>query len=493
MADNIVGNLFGVDLTTAQQIRDMQVSKDDLAIAQLNPQQLRNYQAMQGGRAIGKGVNSLFGLEDPVIAKQKQENAILQQVQSSMSPEDLQDPVKLSTAVFQAAQQAGLQDLANHAYEGIQQGTLQNAKVGQERATTQKAQMDIALKQQEYIQQQKAQQAIGELWASKQAEGQTPSNEEIIGVAAQFMPADKLATMMQTSADKAAYRDAMTKQQEAATQARIDAAKERNASAIELEKIRQDGRIQLASIVAALKPKDGGKSSVYERGYANNFVTSSQELVPATTNLNVLTSGGVTPVTAGVFTGLKGTGILSSIGATFGTKITPAEAGQYESIMMPVLGNIATMQNAGRRYTQAQVENLGKSLIAKPGQPYIVQVQKMGELRQIAEAAGEAAQNNPAMSDEQKAAVMGNLEKIKQSIPFTGTDVAKFSVYSKKNPGVKFMDWLKVNGADKEVLGGKPTAIPQAAVARLKANPNEAALFDSQFGQGASAKILGTK
>jgi len=102
--------------------------------------------------------------------------------------------------------------------------------------------------------------------------------------------------------------------------------------------------------------------------------------------------------------------------------------------MLPVIQNIGTMQNAGRRTTIAQLDNLKNALIAKPGQPYIVQVQKMGELRQIAEAATEAAMANPALSDEQKALVKGNLEKVKAAIPFTGADVAKFSVYSKKNP-----------------------------------------------------------
>ena len=455
MADNIVGNLFGVDVQSLQTALDAKRQADNLAISKLDPYQAQRYYANEAGRAIGKGVNTLFGLEDPMIAKQRKENEVLQQVQGSMSPEDLQDPVKLSQAVFTAAQQAGLQDLANHAYQGLQQSRLQNAKVGKEVAETQKAQMDVALKQQDYVQQAKAQEAISTLWKAKQELGETPTNEEIISVAAQYMPAEKLATLMQTSADKAAYREAMTKQQEAATQARIDAAKERNASAIELEKIRQEGRIQLASIVAALKPKDGGsKSSVYERGYANNFVTSAKELVPATTNLNILTNGGTSPVTAGVFTNLQNKGILSATGAAFGTTITPAESAQYESIMLPVIGNIATMQNAGRRYTTAQTDRLEKALLAKPGQPYIVQVQKMGELRQIAEAAAEAAQVNPAMSDEQKAEITGTMERVRQAIPFTGADVAKFSVYSKKNPKVKFADWLKVNGSDKESLGG---------------------------------------
>jgi hypothetical protein len=172
--------------------------------------------------------------------------------------------------------------------------------------------------------------------------------------------------------------------------------------------------------------------------------------------LNILTQGGTSPITAGVFTNIKGTGILSSTSAALGTVITPAEAGQYESIMLPVIQNIGTMQNAGRRTTIAQLDNLKNALIAKAGQPYIVQVQKMGELRQIAEAASEAAMANPALSDDQKALVRANVEKLQQSIPFTGADVAKYSVYAKKNPNVTFKDWLKVNGTDRGAVA--PTA-----------------------------------
>jgi hypothetical protein len=492
MADNIVGNLFGIDMQSMQDALDAKAQAENLAIAKLDPYQAQRYYAGETGRAIGKGVNSLFGLEDPMIIKQRKENEVLQQVQSSLSPEDLQDPVKLSQAVFQAAQQAGLPDLANHAYNGLQQGRLQNAKVGQEVAQTQKAQMDIALKQQDYLQQVKAQEAISQLWKAKEALGETPTNEEIIGVAAQYMPAEKLATLMQTSADKAAYRQSMLDQAQIAAEARVQAAKDRNASAKELEQIRLDNRKELVVLAASLKPKDSGsKSSVYERGYANNFVTSSAELVPATGNLNILTNGGTSPITAGVFTNLKGTGLLSATGAAFGTSVTSAEAGQYESIMLPVIANIATMQNAGRRTTQAQVENLKNALIAKPGQPYIVQVQKMGELRQIVEAASDAAKTNPAMSEDQLAAIQGNVERVKQAIPFTGADVAKFSMFAKKNPGVKFVDWLKVNGEDKEAFGS--SAIPKGAIDKLKANPKLAADFDAKFGAGASKQYIGDK
>jgi hypothetical protein len=95
------------------------------------------------------------------------------------------------------------------------------------------------------------------------------------------------------------------------------------------------------------------------------------------------------------------------------------------------------------------------------------------------------------MSEDQLASIQGNVERVKQAIPFTGADVAKFSMYSKKNPGVKFVDWLKVNGQDKEAFGS--SAIPQGAIDKLKAQPNLAVDFDAKFGAGASKKYLGGK
>ncbi len=259
------------------------------------------------------------------------------------------------------------------------------------------------IKQKEFDlkQDQDAKLALQNLNAKTAEEGRSPTTEEIINTLSIYLPAEKLAPLLQTSADKQAWRDMEVKRMELQHEDRLLLAKERQADKKEIEAIRQENRKELEGLKASLNPK-GTKTSVFERGYANNFVTSSAELVPATTNLNILTQGGVSPITAGVFTNLKGTGLLSATGAAFGNTITSAEAGQYESIMLPVIQNIGTMQNAGRRTTIAQLDNLKNALIAKPGQPYIVQVQKMGELRQIAEAATEAAMANPALSDEQR-------------------------------------------------------------------------------------------
>jgi hypothetical protein len=489
MAD-IVGSLFGLSVPEleAQRQQQQQLENQNYAaiMAKSSPAPGRTYaQTLLGrslGQAIGKG---LFGVQDPMIERATKLEGILKQTQDELGA-DSQDPVKLYGTLSQKLGEAGFGREAS-------QATQLSQEAGKSQAQTAKLNAEVAAKEQEALKQKLGQEAIAKLWQSKQELGQTPTNEEIINVAAQFMPADKLATLMQTSADKEAYRNTMLEQARISGEAKIEAAIKAGVDATKLEQIRQDNKKELLILAASLKPKDAGgsKSSVYERGYANNFVTSTAELVPASTNLNILTNGGTSPITAGVFTGLKGTGLLSATGAAFGTAVTSAESGQYESIMLPVIANIATMQNAGRRTTQAQVENLKNALIAKPGQPYIVQVQKMGELRQIVEAAADAAKTNPAMSEDQLASIQGNVERVKQAIPFTGADVAKFSMYSKKNPGVKFVDWLKVNGQDKEAFGS--SAIPQGAIDKLKAQPNLAVDFDAKFGAGASKKYLGGK
>lgn len=420
------------------------------------------------GTALAGAANKLFGLEDPEVKKATDVYAILKTTQQDLGA-DATDPTKLYPALQANFANAGYGDIAEKvSTEGAAKILDWNTK----QATIKQKAFDLA-------NDQNAKAAILKVQETAATENRVPTNEEIITSVSPFMSADKLAPLLQTSADKAAYRDTMKyeidKRYEQKKQDGID----RKADKLFFANLAFEHQTQLKELEAKLNPK-GSASSVYERGYANNLVTSYAELVPATTNLNILTQGGTSPITAGIFTGIKGTGILSSTGAVLGTTITSAESGQYESIMLPVIQNIGTIQNAGRRTTISQLDNLKNALIAKPGQQYVVQVQKMGELRQIAEAAADAAMTNPALSEDQKAAVKGNLEKVKQAIPFTGADVAKYSIYAKKNPTVQFKDWLKVNGSDKEAFGGNKA--PQAAIDDLKNNPALKDAFKAKYG-----------
>ena len=459
----IVPSLFG---PTPEELMSLRKQEQAKTIASFAPAGGRAVIGAAVGTALAGAANKLFGLEDPEIKKATDVYNILRTTQQNLG-EGATDPTILYPTLQKNFADAGYGDIAE--------------KVSTEGATKivdwQTKQATIKQKTFDLQQDQGAKLALQDLNAKAAEEGRTPTTEEIINTLSTYLPAEKLAPLLQTSADKQAWRDIEERRMIMAHEDRIQAAKDRRADAKELKAIDLANQKELATLKATLNPK-GGSSSVYERGYANNFVTSSAELVPATSNLNILTQGGVSPITAGVFTSLKGGGLLSATGAAFGNTVTTAEAGQYESIMLPVIQNIGTMQNAGRRTTISQLDNLKDALIAKAGQKYIVQVQKMGELRQIAEAASEAALVNPALSDEQKALVKGNLEKVKQAIPFTGADVATFSVYSKKNPNVRFKDWLKENGTDKDVAG----KAPQAALDKLAQDPSLAPAFQAKYG-----------
>ena len=372
----IVPSLFGPTPQELETQRRRQQAELQQAFAAQSPQ------ASSGaalGTLIGQGLTALFGNQDPEIQRANNVYKVLQDTQTELGA-DVGDPTKLYPILQQRFTQAGFPDVAARVAE---EGSTKIVDWQTKQATIKQKEFDLK-------QDQEAKLALQDLNTKTAKEGRTPTTEEIISVLSDKLPAEKLAPLLQTSADKAAWRDMEIKRMELQHEDRLLLAKERQADKKEIEAIRQENRKELEGLKATLNPK-GNKTSVFERGYANNFVTSSAELVPATSNLNILTQGGVSPITAGVFTNLKGTGLLSATGAAFGNTITSAEAGQYESIMLPVIQNIGTMQNAGRRTTIAQLDNLKNALIAKPGQPYVVQIQKMGELRQIAEAATEAA------------------------------------------------------------------------------------------------------
>lgn len=452
MADNIVGSLFGLSpVDVEQQLRNEQM-QNALNLAQLNRSQRNVYTGQMIGGNIARGLLGSFGVQDPRLQKATEYEKILQDVQGSLTPEEQANPALVYQKLGEAlAQNPNFQREAMAAQTKAAELGLtfeqKQTDIAAKQATIAKTQIELAREEQSKVALQEA----------AQAKGSPLTNEETIQVLSQYLPTDKLVPLLQTSQDKAAYRDAMLQQAQTAADARVAAAEARNANQKELEEIRQQNRIEIKRLESTLSPKAGAgnKVSVYERGYANQFVTSANELVPASQNLNILTNGGTSPVTAGMFSGLKGGGFLTATGSALGNTMTDSDSLQYESIMLPVIQNIGTIQNAGRRTTIAQLDNLKQALIAKPGQSYLAQLQKMGELRQIVEAASEAAKANPALSDEQKAQVESSVAKLGQFIPFTGTDVTKFSVYAKKNPNVAFKDWLKVNGSQAGQAVGK--------------------------------------
>lgn len=149
MAD-IVQGLFGVSPESMKAQHDAQFQQQNLQLAQLGPEAQRFAMLGSGGRALGQAVGGMFGAQDPAMYKQAQENQLLQDVQSGMSPEDMADPVKLNQAIYEAASKANMPELASHAYSNIQTSKALAISQGKDVASTVKsyAEAEKAVKEQ---------------------------------------------------------------------------------------------------------------------------------------------------------------------------------------------------------------------------------------------------------------------------------------------------------------------------------------------------------
>jgi hypothetical protein len=460
----IVPSLFG---PTPEELMSLRRQEQAQTISSYAPAGGRAVIGAAVGTALARGINSLFGLEDPQIKRATDVYNVLTTTQQQLGAAAT-DPTQLYPALQENFAKAGYGDIAEKvSTEGATKILDWNTK----QATLQQKAFDLK-------QDQEAKVALQDLNAKAAEEGRTPTSEEIISTLSTYLPVEKLAPLIQNSADKEKWRDVEVKRMELQHEDRLLLARERQADKKEIEAIRQENKKELEALKATLNPKSSSKSSVYERGYANQALTSFNELVPAFDNISIMTNRGVNPVTGSAFAGLKGTGFMSATGQQLGQVLTTADQAQYESIMKPAIYNVAVIQAGGRVPRQTQIDNLMTSLLAKGNTvPQIAQLQKLGELRQIVEKANEAYQINPAATDEQKALAQEAVDTYAKAIPFNGTDVAKFSVYSKKNPSVKFQDWLKVNGSTKDT----PTKAPQVALDMLSKDPTLAPAFKAKY------------
>jgi hypothetical protein len=109
MAD-IVNSLFGL---SPQEMRAEKLAANrerSLGLAQLAPQGYGAIVAGAGdiGFALGEGLGSLFGMEDPALTKAKNIENVLFSVQNELGPDAVGDPTKLYPLLSQKLNEAGL-------------------------------------------------------------------------------------------------------------------------------------------------------------------------------------------------------------------------------------------------------------------------------------------------------------------------------------------------------------------------------------------------
>ena len=437
MAD-IVSSLFGLNPNEIVALRQ----KEDQANAFQYGKGQRNPGAATTGYGFGAGLSrglmSGLGIQDPALEKATKLQQILSDAQSELGP-DVNDQAKLLSTVQQKlaqdprfAQEA-LQ-VGAMAQKAAQEQSLGQAKLATEKAQLTKAQTDAQIKQNELQDAANFKKDLGTL------DPTSPTYDtELKQLTLKYATPDKLFATLQTSEDKAAYRDFALNQLQLATKARMDLADKNNASDIEKEKIKLEGK----ALADAIKANATGnpKINANEKLIANTMTTALAEAGVATDNLSNLTSKGTVYTSAGAFNNLSDEGIFGASAKAMTRAMTPQDKAMYESVMLPLVRQVVTIQSGGRyKITEGAVKQEMQAIMTQAGQSHETMLAKMGEIKQTIAKSAEAALASGALNPEQKQLVEDNLLKIDKAIPWEVNDVINFVHGGGK--GKNFKTWL---------------------------------------------------
>jgi hypothetical protein len=426
------------------------------------------------GSLIGQGVGNLFGLQDPALKRMSGLEGVLQEAQQELG-QDMADPTKLYPTLADKLQQRGF---GREAAMVTMQGQQAINDFQTQQAQRAKAQADANKVNLQTQQDAMAQQAAQQVWAKAQQEGRTPTNEEVISAVAPFVSADKLAPMMQGASDKAAYRDSMIQQAQLAADARLEAARERGATQLQIAQMQTESRNQIAQLNASLKLQLGAnknttpdyktynniedklndpeygvakeKVNAREKTVARRVVTDAHEVSQGVAQIKTLTDGGMRDVTGTVFSNVKDSGFMSATGKLFANKINPKEQAMYDAMMYPLVKGLVLYSNPDYRPTQADVVNGMASYKANAGESHVVQLAKMAELKKNFEAASESFLDSHFLNPSQASEVKKQLREVQKAIPWQVDDVTSY-MRDPKAQQTPFKSWL---GNRKKSSGG---------------------------------------
>lgn len=486
MAEDIVSSLFGLsprDEYLQQKDKEFQAYSTQLQGMGTNPKEKLGLMiGAQLGRGLGQGIGNLLGIQDPQLKRISGLEGVLQETQQELGPE-MSDPTKLYPALYDKLNSRGFSreaaQVALKGNEAINAFKQQQAQQGKLQAEANKLNLQT---QQDAM----AQQAAQEVWAKAQQEGRTPTNEEIIGAVSPFVSADKLAPMMQSASDKAAYRQSMIDQARLAAEARLEAAKERGATQLEIAKMNAESRQQIAQLNAAVRAQTGANKGLSgrEARYADNVAIAGNEVIGGVGNLvNMPFTSSTGVFGSGVGQATSSESLWGAPIAVLKNSVTSDNIQRYNTEISNIGKYFATLNTGGLAATAGAQKQFESQFSIKEGDTELTRLTKLAQMRQTFERVADIKLKSKATPDEQKDDWNQWLKQIKESVPITVNDVNKIA--NSKNPQQTMADAM---GKAKQQV-----AIPAGAIEKLKATPSLAADFDKKFGAGMAAKYLGNK
>lgn len=240
--------------------------------AQLTPEQRLFTMGARTGQAIGQGLGTLFGVDvqDPAMARASK----LRELGAKYGTTTAEALDKIAADLQQTDPQMAMQ-VAQKAQEmKLQASQLQSSQAELAKKAT-------ALRMDE------------QLRSELSALGPDATEEDILKVVTKYGSPDKVLATLQAATSKREARSQRIEEAKARLEANIQMAKDRNAAQVELEKMRIEGRKEIAQLAAALKgsqpkslPAGLQKSEDEDLAKVDAFASQRQALQPA---INALT------------------------------------------------------------------------------------------------------------------------------------------------------------------------------------------------------------
>lgn len=350
MATDIVQSLFGVTPDMYQQQQAALLDRQALQFAGMDPMQQATYGIYRGAGQLGGTLGRALGGQDPELAR----ISLRQQVASQI---DMTRPETI---------QAGIQRLAPVDPQGamLLSQEYRNAliKAQELRKTTAEARkLELGAEQEAKLRDE-----LSKL-------GAAPTQEQILGVVSKYGPPDKILTALQASADREAARIAREDEREkdrlakieaaqVLAQGRLEEARLRGANAAELERIRVQGRKEIAELMASMKGPSAAVLKAQEKAekLAEGQAALGDTLSTAKTLINDLAKmGGITSTSKGPLANLITSAQTGTIGQAVGRAVgTEAQAKRDElkSIRLQLLNAVKEATGMSAQQLNSNVE-----------------------------------------------------------------------------------------------------------------------------------------
>ena len=190
-------------------------------------------------------------------------------------------------------------------------------------------------------------------------------------------------------------------------------------------------------------PKYGvakGKIPAKEQTIARRITTDAAEVTQGIDQVMTLTEGGMRNVTGTTFANVKDSGFLSATGKAFTNTISNKESQMYDAMMYPLVKGISLYANPDYRPTDNDVKIAMQSYKATSGQPHIIQLEKLAELKKNFNASSESFLDSNILNAQQAASIKKQIKEVNKAIPWDVNDVVKFT---RQKDYKKFDDYLK--------------------------------------------------